>query len=131
MPLDSNAEKFCPRCKNFIPRFSAINEVEETRIRALGPVNAMKELRRLTGCEMATAKIWYVHPEGPHAEKIHPPCPYCEAPLISDASLQCLKCGWDWHDFNHPVRHATKPPDEATRIANKKVRWERYRQKRS
>ncbi len=123
--------EFCPRCKNFIPRFRTLDESEEMRLRSLSPVEAIKELRQKTGCGIATAKIWVLHPTGPHAAKIHPPCPYCSAPLFSMDSRQCVKCGWDWHDQAHPVKRATEPPDREALNLQRTARWERYRNRRS
>jgi hypothetical protein len=121
---------FCPQCKNHIPRFPGLTETEETRIRDLSPVNAMKELHELTGCGIATAKIWALHPTGPHAAKIHPPCPYCGKALISTESRQCLLCGWDWHDSEHPVQRAATRPDVETLKNRKAERWQRYRDRK-
>lgn len=59
---------------------------------------------------MLFAKIWFVHPDGPHPEKIGPPCPYCAKPLFTEQSKQCLQCGWDWHNLSNPVQHITNKP---------------------
>jgi len=117
--------EFCPKCKNYIPRFLALNEIEVKALRAMRPADAIKELRRKTGCEIVTAKIWVVHPTGPHPARIRPPCPYCGELLFSEKSKQCLKCGWDWHNPEKPIRHSTKSLNETARIAKKKLRWQR------
>ena len=63
---------------------------------------------------MVFAKIWAIHPAGPHKEDIHPPCPYCGVSLFTEETKQCIHCGWDWHDSAHPVRHeGKKTPNKA------------------
>jgi hypothetical protein len=70
---------------------------------------AMVAIRKLTGCNMLFAKIWAIHPNGPHPVRVGPPCPYCGKPLFSDGTRQCLQCGWDWHNPKNPVQHVVKP----------------------
>ena len=98
---------YCPRCRNFIPKFAAIGADEEARLRIDG-IAGWKALRVKTGCNMLFAKIWWIHPNGAHAAKVTPPCPYCGEPLFTENSKQCLKCGWDWHDSKHLVKHVVK-----------------------
>lgn len=98
---------YCPRCRNFIPSFSTISPAVEAPLRDPGLVG-LRELRARTGCNMVFAKIWWSHPQGPHAAKLALPCPYCGRPLFSQRSKQCLQCGWDWHDSARPVQHPVK-----------------------
>lgn len=95
---------YCPKCRNFIPAFSVIDVKNELELRKQG-LAAMWEIHRLTGCNMRFAKIWAIHPHGPHPERQGTPCPYCGKPLFSDDTRQCIQCGWDWHDPAHPVQH--------------------------
>ena len=104
---------FCPRCRNFIPSFSDLGPKGDDALRKLGP-HAYTELRKRTGCSAFFAKLWMIHPHGPHEEKKHLPCPYCGAGLPTEKSQQCLSCGWDWHDFERPIRHVVKKtPNQA------------------
>jgi hypothetical protein len=104
---------YCPRCKSYIPSFAVFDAKEEARLRA-SRVSGFTELKERTGCNALFAKIWFIHPDGPHAQKERPPCPYCGTPLFTPKSRQCLHCGWDWHDAAHPVRHAVKKePNQA------------------
>jgi ribosomal protein L37E len=105
---------FCPRCRNFIPSFTAITQKEEARLRTSGLVG-IRELRTKTGCNMIFAKIWWSHPSGPHQAKVHPPCPHCGQPLFTEKTKQCLHCGRDWHDPAKPVQHPVKKkPSQST-----------------
>jgi hypothetical protein len=96
--------EFCPRCRKFIPSFSDLSTEDIHQLRELPPAQAMRALRQKTNCNIVFAKIWAIHPTGPHAAKIHPPCPYCGTPLFSTGTRQCLKCGWDWHDKDNPKK---------------------------
>lgn len=98
---------FCPRCRNFIPSFAALSPDDEAQLRASG-AGGLRALRQRTGCNQIFAKIWWIHPAGPHEAKVTPPCPYCGKPLFTEKSRQCLRCGWDWHDAAHPVQHPVK-----------------------
>jgi hypothetical protein len=98
---------YCPKCQNYIPYFAALDLETEKALRVSG-LAAMEQIRRLTGCNMVFAKIWAVHPNGPHPERVGPPCPYCGKPLFSEKTRQCIQCGWDWHDPDKPVRHVVK-----------------------
>jgi hypothetical protein len=100
---------FCPKCGQHIPTFAALTQKEEARLRALDIISAIREVRSKTGCGLAMAKIWALHPNGPHPKKDGPPCPYCSRPLFTSKTKQCLHCGWDWHDAKHPVQHPVKP----------------------
>lgn len=106
----------CPRCRNFIPVFAAVPTEEESLLRDSG-IKGFEELRRKTGCNTVFAKIWWIHPDGPHEAKVRPPCPYCGKPLFTEKSRQCLQCGWDWHDAGKPVQHPVKKkPDAEGRV---------------
>jgi hypothetical protein len=108
---------YCPKCRNYIPAFAALDADTEERIRDTG-LAAMVELRRLTGCNLIFAKIWAIHPKGPHPARLGPPCPYCGRPLFSEGTSQCIQCGWDWHDPANPVQHIVAlHPDRARRLA--------------
>src|SRR5689334_803087 len=96
---------YCPRCKNYIPSFAAFDSPAEGRLRSLR-ISGFEELKARTGCNAIFAKIWFIHPDGPHPAKVKPPCPYCGKPLFTEKSRQCLQCGWDWHDAKRPVQHA-------------------------
>ena len=90
--------EFCPKCKNYIPQFAGLSEAQVKRLRSLPPAEAMRELQKQTGCSVVLAKVWVVHPNGPHKARIKPPCPFCGEPLFSERTRQCLKCDWDWHN---------------------------------
>jgi len=95
---------YCPKCRNFIPSFAAISPDKEKALRGSG-LASMAEIRKLTGCNLVFAKIWAIHPNGPHPVRVGPPCPYCGRALFSEATRQCIQCGWDWHDPEKPVQH--------------------------
>ncbi len=95
---------YCPKCRNYIPTFAAMDANTEQRLRE-GRLRSMFEVRRLTGCNLIFAKIWVIHPNGPHPERFGPPCPYCGSRLFSEGTRQCIQCGWDWHDPSNPVQH--------------------------
>ena len=101
---------FCPKCQKFIPTFESF-DTEYERLLAQPRPALIRELRARTGCNQVFAKIWAAHPDGPHAAVIHPPCPFCGRPLFTERSKQCVQCGWDWHDAEHPVRHQTSVRD--------------------
>jgi hypothetical protein len=93
----------CPRCDVHIPQFAELTGEEEERLKVLirgkRSVEAMMDLRRLTGCSIGWAKIWVLHPNGPNAEGAEiAPCPYCGAPLRTKRAKQCRHCKRDWHD---------------------------------
>jgi hypothetical protein len=96
--------EYCPKCKNFIPSFEALSHEAEKSLRR-SRLAAIAEVRKLTGCNMQFAKIWAIHPNGPHPEGKEPPCPYCGRLLFSDKTRQCIRCGWDWHDPENPIQH--------------------------
>jgi len=98
---------YCPRCKNYIPSFAVFDAKDEARLRA-SRIEGFQELKARTGCNAIFAKIWLIHPDGPHPAKATPPCPYCGEPLFTENAKQCLNCGWDWHDAGHPVKHLAK-----------------------
>ena len=108
---------YCPKCRNYIPTFTALDSDVERRLSGTG-LAGMAELRRLTGCNLIFAKIWAVHPNGPHPAPVRPPCPYCGRPLFSEGTRQCIQCGWDWHDSANPVQHIVSlNPHRAERLA--------------
>ena len=99
---------YCAKCGNHIPSFSVLSRQDEAHLRSLDIISAIRELRAKTGCGVTLAKIWAVHPDGPHLKEARPPCHYCGRPLRSLLARQCFECGWDWHDASHPVQHVVK-----------------------
>lgn len=88
---------YCPRCENFIPEFADISPQEAAEIHKLTVGKAMEVVQHRTGCSRAWAKIWAMHPNGPHdAEPDAVTCPYCDLPLNARAK-QCPLCKMDWH----------------------------------
>lgn len=88
----------CPRCGVHIPEFEELSEDKVAALKALAhakPIEALKELRRLTGCSLLWAKVWAHHAGEPAFP--FKPCPYCGQALRSDDAKQCLVCGMDWH----------------------------------
>src|SRR5262252_5686181 len=74
----------CPRCGARIPIFVDLAQEDDKRLRALAaerPVDATKELMRLTGCRLSWAKPWVLHPNGPKEKEPDPPCPFCGSAL--------------------------------------------------
>lgn len=98
----------CPKCGCHIPSFAVLTAADEASLRRLDTMSAIREVRAKTGCSVAFAKIWALHPDGPCPRKEGPPCPYCGQPLFTSLSKQCLRCGWDWHDAARPVQHILK-----------------------
>lgn len=103
---------FCPRCKAYIPSFADLTAEDETELRKLDFFASMKELRARTGCSLRWAKIWYLHPDGPHTYPYGPSqaCPFCGATIGADAK-QCLLCKMDWHDSANPIRRGKSIAD--------------------
>ncbi len=100
----------CEKCHTHVPLFADLTPAQEEAIRHLAEqhkIEAIKELRNLTGCNLRWAKIWVAHPNGPRTKhgETGPPCPYCGEPLRTERAQQCLSCGMDWHDPNNVVRH--------------------------
>lgn len=91
---------YCEKCHAWIPRFADLTAEEIARLRGLSKVQAMKEVREVTGCSLRWAKIWAVHPNGPEPKYVGPPCPHCGEQLRTAKARQCLSCGADWHEQN-------------------------------
>ena len=89
---------YCGKCQTWIPRFAEISDKEESRLRSLSKIQAMKEVKEKTGCTLRWAKIWATHENGPEHQYIGPPCPYCSEPLRTEQAQQCFVCGADWHN---------------------------------
>ena len=69
------------------------------------PIEAVKELRRLTGLSLSEAKFWADHcGEGVGRANITGPCPYCGKELRTAEAKQCRHCLRDWHDTSE-LRH--------------------------
>lgn len=97
---------YCPRCENFIPEFADISPQEAAEIRELTVGKAMDVVQHRTGCSRAWAKIWAIHPDGPHEARPAPvPCPYCDLPLNPQAK-QCPLCKMDWHNPDKIVQRS-------------------------
>jgi hypothetical protein len=98
--------QFCPRCGNHIPEFADITPHAEAELKRMvregwkgGVAAVRKELRELTGCSEAWAKLWMIHLDGPHEADPPPiPCPRCGKLLRTGRAQQCLSCGADWHN---------------------------------
>ncbi len=91
---------YCWKCRNFIPKFAVISPDEAQHLLTLPKIEAFREIRARTGCSLLWAKIWLLHPHGPHPmfpDANGPPCPYCGRPLRTAKAQQCLECGADWH----------------------------------
>ena len=94
---------FCPRCKTYIPQFQDLTPANEKHLKQLiaddHRIQAMKELKNLTGCSLGWAKIWVLHPSGPEPLPHQTtPCPYCGRYLRTKVSKQCRHCKRDWHN---------------------------------
>jgi len=89
--------KLCSRCERFIPEFAELTPEAEARIRELlrnqRPVTAVQELRAVTGCSLAWAKLWVEHVYPWPATRPGPPCPSCGQPLATARAKMCIKCG--------------------------------------
>lgn len=92
---------YCPKCECHIPSFYSICPERELEIRAINDsALQMKRLIEITGCPMTWAKIWSLHPDGPHrmfGENDAPPCNFCGRQLRTKQAKQCVECGADWH----------------------------------
>ncbi len=92
----------CPKCKVIIPQFAELSAEDEQRILKLirdgSDLNAMHELRTVTGCSLRWAKIWTIHEGKPSPPDQNTSCPYCGEPLRATSAKQCRFCRRDWHD---------------------------------
>lgn len=92
---------YCPKCDCHIPMFHSICPETELEIRAMdGPLQQMKRVIEITGCPQTWAKIWALHPDGPHrrfGDTNAPSCPHCGQQLRTLKAKQCVECGVDWH----------------------------------
>lgn len=61
------------------------------------PIQAIQELRNLTGCSIAEGKMW-VNEKREQIWKENLPCPYCGEKLRTPVAKQCRFCKRDWHD---------------------------------
>lgn len=93
--------EFCPKCEKHIPRFSELDPVTESQLRAMDDsFERIKRRRELTGCSLGWSKLWCLHPDGPHPVFGDPnasPCPKCGKRLRTSLAKQCVECGADWH----------------------------------
>src|SRR5262249_6827483 len=88
----------CPSCGARIPVFLDLSEEDEKRLKALADedlLEAMFELRRLTGCSLGWAKTWALHPHGPKEKEPPAPCPFCGSGLRTKEAKQCRHCKRD------------------------------------
>ena len=95
--------EYCPLCETYIPRFADLSAVDLKELRGLRSIHRIKAIREKTGCSLLWAKVWALHPNGPHPMGPSKPCPYCDLPLHVNAK-QCLLCKMRWHDPSNPVR---------------------------
>ena len=104
----------CQKCHTNIPQFAELSESDERRTRQLidedRRIQAISELRVVTGCSLKWAKLW-VHHEGrpEHPEKPTAPCPYCGMPLRTSLAKQCRHCLRDWHDPDKVIHLGDSP----------------------
>ena len=94
--------RHCPRCNMEIPEFPELSDEQRIALRHAidsgGAIAAIKRLREIVGCDLATANLWVFHrgiAGGGHEPLA--PCPYCGQPLRSAAAKQCRFCKRDWH----------------------------------
>lgn len=65
------------------------------------PIEAVKELSRLTGLSLSEAKFWTDHLGEPVGRaNVTGPCPFCGKELRTAAAKQCRHCLRDWHNEN-------------------------------
>ncbi len=100
----------CPSCKTHIPVFAELSEEQANQVRHLvrsgRQIDAIRELREITGCSLGWAKIWIHHPDGPHDKRFRGEgkCPYCGGRLRTERAKQCPHCLMSWHDPQNPKR---------------------------
>lgn len=71
------------------------------------PIQAIKNLKELTGCSLKESKMWVDNKREEKADEFLqrfidslPPCPYCGGKLRTHLAKQCRFCFRDWHDEN-------------------------------
>ncbi|CAN5841243.1 hypothetical protein BH20ACI4_BH20ACI4_26540 [soil metagenome] len=64
------------------------------------PIQAIQELRNLTGCTITDGKTWVNEKREKIWEENLPLCPYCGEKLRTPVAKQCRFCKRDWHDEN-------------------------------
>jgi hypothetical protein len=108
----------CPKCGIIIPHFADLTDQDRVRIRHMilegRTIMAMHELRSLTLCPVAWAKIWVQHSGRPNSMGTTAPCPYCGKPLKTALAKQCPHCSMDWHDPKRPKRLGCAEPGTPT-----------------
>src|SRR6476619_1950872 len=104
----------CPKCGIIIPQFADLTDKERGRIRHMilegRTIMAMHELRSITLCPVAWAKIWVQHSGRSDSMVTTAPCPYCGKSLKTALAKQCPQCNMDWHDPQHPKRLGSTEP---------------------
>jgi hypothetical protein len=113
----------CPKCGAVIPQFVDLTEKDEARLRQLIRENrklaAVQELRTLTRCPVAWAKIWVEHSGHPDAVGTTAPCPYCGKQLKTALAKQCHHCNMDWHDPKNPKKLGASRPGDTSQHSMK------------
>jgi hypothetical protein len=111
----------CPKCGVLIPQFADLSDHDRGRILHMifegRNMMAMHELRAITMCPLAWAKIWVLHSGRPDAMGTTAPCPYCGKPLKTALAKQCPHCNMDWHDPARPRRLGSAEPGAAQNAA--------------
>jgi hypothetical protein len=78
-----------------------VAELVRSLRRQAKPIEAVKELRRLTELSLSEAKFWADHSGEPIGRAIVTgPCPFCGKELRTADAKQCRHCLKDWHDPN-------------------------------
>ncbi len=119
----------CEKCGSHIPVFADLAPDKAAEIRELektDSIAAFRAIRGASGCNLAWAKIWLLHPDGPQPKRTESetPCPYCGKCLRTDKAKQCFHCGMDWHDSHHTeMPFMSRPYSEKLWIVRKRVLW--------